>query len=453
MEKNQAFVKCPNCGNEFSADSAIENDVREKLQKEFQLKTSQREVEIQKRLEEIEKERQTVEKWKTEQGDIIKKQLEKEKITLKESLRKEAEDEFSNQLKTLQTENEEKNAKLKSLQQKEFEFIQKEKELKERSEAMEMEMQKKLNEREEEIKLKAEIFATQKAEIQLKQKESEFKRKQEELDLEIARKVSDATERVREEEKMKLAEIQKQMEDQKSMIEEMRKKSEQGSMQLQGEVQELELESLLKSAFVFDKIEEVGKGIKGADCVQMVNTEFGQQCGKIIYESKRTKAFSNEWLTKLKEDMRNTKADLAVIVTEALPKELNRFGMIDGVWVCTFAEVKSLAMVLRDSLIRINAAMQSQENKGDKMHMLYDYLTGNEFHQRIQAIVEGFNTLQDDLSKERKTMLLTWEKRSKQLDKVMMNTIAMYGSVKGIAGGAVQEIKGLEPPQDENLLL
>ena len=453
MEKNQAFVKCPNCGKEFSAESAIENDVREKLQKEFQLKTAMQEVEMQKRLGEIEKEKQTVEKWKTEQGDIIKKQLEKERLALKDSLRKEAADEFGNQLKTLQTENEEKNIKLKALLQKEFEFVQKERQLQERSEMMEIEMQKKLNEREHEIKLKAEAFASQKAEVQLKQKEAEFSRRQQELDLEILRKVTDATERVREEEKMKLAEIQKQMENQKSLIEEMRKKSEQGSMQLQGEVQELELESLLKSAFVFDKIEEVGKGIKGADCVQTVNTEFGQQCGKIIYESKRTKSFSNEWLTKLKEDMRNTKADLAVIVTEALPRELHRFGMIDGIWVCTFAEVKSLAMVLRDSLIRINAAMQSQENKGDKIHMLYDYLTGNEFHQRVQAIVEGFNTLQDDLNKERKTMLLTWEKRSKQLDKVMMNTIAMYGSVKGIAGGAVQEIKGLEPPQEDNLLL
>ncbi len=453
MEKNTAFVKCPNCSNEFSAESAIENDVREKLQKEFRAKLTQHETEIQKRLSEIEKEKQTVEKWKAEQSDMIKKKLEDERIKLKDALRKEAADEYGTQLKTLQNENEEKNSKLKILQQKEFEFSQKEKELKERSETMEMEMQKKLNEREEEIKLKAEAFATQKAEVQLKQKESEFKRKQEQLDIEIARKVSDATERVREEEKMKLAEIQKQMEDQKSMIEEMRKKSEQGSMQLQGEVQELELESLLKSAFVFDKIEEVGKGIKGADCVQLVNTELGQLCGKIIYESKRTKAFSNEWLSKLKEDMRNTKADIAVIVTEALPKELNRFGMLDGVWVCTFAEVKSLAMVLRDSLIRINTAMQSQENKGDKMHMLYDYLTGNEFHQRMQAIVESFNTLQDDLNKERKSMMLTWEKRSKQLDKVMMNTIAMYGSVKGIAGGAVKEIKGLEAPHEEGLLL
>ena len=453
MENYNTLVKCPNCGNNFSAESAIENDLRERINKEFQKKNALREQEVKKRLDEIEKEKLTVERWKNDQGEILKKKLAEGKIEIEETAKRKAAEEFDNHIKHLQKENEEKSLKLKSLQQKELEFMQREKLLSERAEEMEMVMQKKLNEREEEIRKNAERIAEQRADLQLKQKESDFKRKTEELDLEIARKAQDAGEKVRQEEQFKIAEMQKQLDDQKKLVEEMRKKSEQGSMQLQGEVQELELETVLKNSFPADHIDEVGKGIKGADCVQWVINSFGQRCGGIIYESKRTKGFSTEWIAKLKSDMRIVNAEIAVIVTEALPKELNRFGQIDGVLVCTFAEVKSIAMLLRDSLIRIHQAVVSQDHKGDKVQMLYEYLTGNEFTQRMQGIVDAFNIMQDDLIKERKTFTLAWEKRQKQLDKVMQNTISMYGSVKGIAGGAIQEVKGLDMDDSDVLLL
>jgi hypothetical protein len=213
---------------------------------------------------------------------------------------------------------------------------------------------------------------------------------------------------------------------------------------LQGEVQELALEELLRGSFPFDRIEEVSKGVKGADCMQIVVNAQAVECGKIIYESKRTKAFTNEWIEKLKNDMRNQQADLAVIVSETLPRDMSSFGFKDGVWICRFNEVKALAHLLRDSLLRISQAMVSQENKGDKMHMLYDYLTGNEFRQHIEAVVEGFVSMKETIGREKLQMEKLWKEREKQLEKVLLNTTQFYGSIKGIAGNAVGDLKLLE---------
>jgi hypothetical protein len=178
--------------------------------------------------------------------------------------------------------------------------------------------------------------------------------------------------------------------------------------------------------------------------VQLVRNSLGQTCGKIIYESKRTKAFTNEWIEKLKTDMRAQQADVAVIVTEALPRDMDAFGMKDGVWICRFSEVKPIAFLLRDSLLRMHTATVSQENKGEKMQLLYNYLTGTEFRQNIEAVVEGFVSLRDGITREKIQMEKIWKEREKQLDKVLLNTTHFYGSIKGIAGSAVGDIKLLE---------
>ena len=207
---------------------------------------------------------------------------------------------------------------------------------------------------------------------------------------------------------------------------------------------ELALEELLKATFPFDTIEEVAKGIKGADCVQHVKNTVGDVCGKIIYESKRTKAFTNEWIEKLKKDMRAQQADIAVIVTETLPKDMEHFGFKDGVWICRFSDVKAVSFLLRDGLLKINSAIVSQENKGDKVQMLYNYLTSNEFRQHIEAVGEGFLALREGIIKEKIQMEKIWKEREKQLDKVLLNTSQFYGSIKGIAGSAVGDLKMLE---------
>ena len=242
--------------------------------------------------------------------------------------------------------------------------------------------------------------------------------------------------RKQEEEKnqMKFREYEKQLEDQKKLVEEMRRKAEQRSMQLQGEVQELALEELLRSTFVYDMISEVGKGVRGADCIQTVRNNLGQDCGKIIYESKRTKDFSNEWIDKLKADMRSQGADLAVIVTQAMPKDMETFGDRDGVWVCSFAEVKAVAQLLRDSVIRVYNVAKSQENKGDKMTLLYSYLTGTEFTEQWKAIREGFMSMKISIQKERDAMERIWKAREKQLEKILLSSAHIRGSIDGIAG-------------------
>ncbi len=390
---NKSTIKCPNCQHEFEATDAFRDEVQRELNtkaKEWQAKKE----------EEYRKKEETFQQQMAEA-------LINQKASLEETLKKNISSDFENKLKVLAETNAVNEEKLKEARQKELEFLKKEQELKTKEAELEIQLQKKLNEERNSL--------------------LETIKKQEQ-----------------EKNSLKFKEFEKQIEDQKKLIDEMKRKAEQGSMQRQGEVQELALEETLKSAFPFDLIEEVGKGIKGADCIQNVRDNTGIFCGKIIYESKRTKAFTNEWIDKLKTDMRAQNANIAVIVTETMPKDMEHFSMKDGVWICNYAEIKSLAFVLRDSLIKIHGALVSQENKGDKMQMLYNYLTGNEFKQQIEAIVEGFTSLKDGISKERIQMEKIWKEREKQLEKVLLNTTHFYGSIKGIAGNAIGDIKTLE---------
>jgi hypothetical protein len=232
----------------------------------------------------------------------------------------------------------------------------------------------------------------------------------------------------------------------------MQRKAGQGSMQLQGEVQEVLLETILHHTFPHDKIVPVGKGVRGADCIQIVCNPFGNECGKIIYESKRTANFSADWIDKLKADMRNQGADIAVIVTQTLPKDMERFGEKEGVYICTFTEVKSLASVLRTSILKVFALTKSQENRGDKMHMLYDYLTGHEFSEQWQAIREGFLSMNMSIQKERDIMERLWSARKKQLEKVLLNANRMKGTIEGIAGSDAINLNFLDDETPTNLL-
>ena len=233
---------------------------------------------------------------------------------------------------------------------------------------------------------------------------------------------------------MKVKDLEEKLESQKKLAEEMRRKAEQGSMQSQGESQELLLEELLRTTFPFDVISEVGKGVRGADCIQTVRNNLGQECGKIIFESKRTKDFANDWIEKIKADMRSQGAEVAVIVTQALPKDFDRFGEKEGVWICSFAEVKPVVQMLRNGIIKLSTALKSQDNKGDKMHLLYDYLTSREFAEQWQAIREGFMSMRNSIQKERDAMERLWKAREKQLDKVVLSAAHVRGSIEGISG-------------------
>jgi hypothetical protein len=245
---------------------------------------------------------------------------------------------------------------------------------------------------------------------------------------------------------LRLKEKDKQLEDQKRLIEEMKRKADQGSMQLQGEVQELAIEEWLASQFPFDTIGEIKKGAFGADCVQVVHTREAQNCGTICYESKNTKAWSGEWVQKLKTDMLKAGADIGVLVTSVYPKDMDRMGFVDGVWVCSLDEFKGSVSLMRQSLINTHKAVQKEDNKADKMSLLYNYLTGNEFAMQLSAIVNGFSVMQDELEREKRSLMASWKRRQKLIDGVLVNTTEMYGSLQGIAGNAIGHIKALELP-------
>lgn len=415
---NNSTIKCPNCKTEFPIGNAlaeeIENEIKTKYRtylNEAQKKMDADVSEVRKKMDaeklQLAKQEEQLKLQAENQERILADKLRLARIQLEEEALKKASKEIEMQVESLNRELSEKSLKLKESQQKELELMQKEKKIKEREETLQLELEKKMLEREKEIEERTKKMEGERSDLKIK-------------------------------------ELEKKLADQVEMAEVMRRKMEQGSMQLQGEVMELALEDLLKSSFPFDIIEEVAKGVKGADCIQHVKNNVAQVCGKIIYESKRTKAFTNEWIEKLKKDMRAQQADLAVIVTEVLPKDMETFGYKDGVWICRFADVKPLSYLLRDSLIKIYGAMVTQENKGDKMQLLYNYLTGIEFRQNIEAVMEGFLSLKDGITREKMQMEKIWKEREKQLDKVLLNTTQFYGSIKGIAGNAVGDLKMLE---------
>jgi hypothetical protein len=405
------MITCPSCGNEFEPTNAIREQIQSELRvqmKDWQLKKE----------EEYKQKESTFQKQLSVKDDELNKRIAEEKkklqADLEQSIRKSLSADYENQMKILQQSVADNEEKLKEARRKELEFMQKEQRLKRMEEELELNIQKKLVEERERLTVEIRKIEDQKKE----QLENDYK--------------------------LKLAEKEKQLEDQKKLAEEMRRKAEQGSMQLQGEVQELLLENILHNTFPHDKIIPVGKGVRGADCIQTVCNPFGNDCGKIIYESKRTTSFSVEWIDKLKADMRSQGADIAVIVTQTLPKDMERFGEKEGVYICTFTEVRSLASVLRTSILKVFALTKSQENKGDKMHMLYDYLTGNEFSEQWKAIREGFLSMKLSIQKERDAMEKLWKAREKQLEKVLLNAAHIKGSVEGIAGADAVNLSMLE---------
>jgi hypothetical protein len=296
------------------------------------------------------------------------------------------------------------------------------------------------------------LAEAQKAQAEIVKKERELADAKRELDLTIEKRVTGELEPLRalakteaaEEFKLKVLEREQTISSMQRQIEELKKRAEQGSQQLQGEVQELELETLLKLRFPFDHIEAVAKGEHGGDIVHCVNTPVGLKCGAILWEAKRTKNWSDAWLVKLREDQRNAKAELAILISHALPKGVEAFDLVDGVWVAHPRMIVPLALTLRQTLLEVAAARQSAEGQQTKATMVYQYLTGPRFRQRVQAIVEAFGSMQEDLDKEKRAIQKQWAKREEQIGRVMQSTVGMFGDLQGIAGKSLQEIEGLD---------
>jgi hypothetical protein len=415
---NQTQISCPNCGTKIDVNKVLATELEKEMQLTFQSEVNEHRAKYKYALNQLQQkehllqtqEEQFNEKLQEELQQHLKAQASTLRITIKEELQYEQ----SEQLSLMQEELEEKSNQLRELN---------------RSKAEIERLKRENSEIEERAKLEAQQALSQQLETERKQ---------------IQKNVHKQSE-------LKLKEKEKQLDDLRQKLEEARRKAEQGSQQTQGEVQELAIEEWLSNHFSFDTIEEIKKGVRGADCIQTVHTREIQNCGTIYYESKRTKEFQKVWIEKFKEDMREKGADIGVLVTEVLPKEMERMGLHNGIWICTYDEFKALCFILRENLIKIAQTIQSQENKSDKMSILYSYLTSNEFSMQIEAIVEGFTQMQSDLDAEKRALGRIWKQREKQIQKVLDNTVGMYGSVRGIAGNSISTIQMLELPHKGTL--
>lgn len=301
---------------------------------------------------------------------------------------------------------------------------------------------------------KRESHLLKQREIELLDTQRRLKEKDEEMELLVQKRLMEERngieQRIRQMEsdrfELERKDLEKKLSDQMQLVEEMKRKASVGSQQFSGEIQELAIEQWLRQTFPADTIEEIKKGANGADCLQIVNEPHRVNCGRIYYESKRTKEYQPRWIDKFRDDMRAKNADIGVLVTETMPKDMPRFGKVNGVWVCTYSDFKALCVIIRDLVVRVSDATATQEHRGDKMAMLYDFLTGAEFRMQVEAIVEGFTTMREDLDNERRAMERLWKQREKQLEKVLLSTSQMYGSIRGIAGSAIQSVGALELP-------
>lgn len=414
--KNETQISCPNCGEQIDVNDILKHQIEDSIRQEYQTKEIAAKKDMEVKKEKLAQDKADFEVQKRKEAEKFQDLLDsklKEELKAKEAkLKSKLQEENSERFDLLNKELDEQSEKLKELNKSKAEIAR---------------LKREKDEVESKAKADAEVVLTQRLK---------------EETLKITKTEADKNE-------LKISERDLLITQLTDQLKQAQRKAEQGSMQSQGEVQELAIEEWLANNFPLDTIDEIKKGARGADCLQIVNTRESQNCGTIYYESKRTKDFQPSWIEKFKNDIREKNANIGVLVTEILPKDMERMGMKDGIWICTYDEFKGLSFVLRNSVIQIDNAVQTQENKGDKMVMLYDFLTSNEFHLQMEGIVEGFSQLKSDLDTEKRAMQRIWKQREKQIEKVLLNTNFMYGSIKGIAGNAIQTIKALELPGSE----
>lgn len=410
----ELMITCPKCKAEIKLTESLAAPFIESIRRDYEQRLTQKDVDIAKRETSLSEREEVVSKAQQTINDQVteKLRLERGKIATEEAKKAKL---------ALQTDIDQKTRELVDLQ----EII-----------------------RQRDIKL----AEAQKAQVDLLRKQRELDDAKRELELTVEKRIQAGLATIREqakkeaEESLKLKVLEKEqiILSMQKQIEDLKRKAEQGSQQLQGEVQELDLEAQLRSKFPRDTIQPVPKGEHGGDVLQIVCGPAGQPCGTILWETKRTKNWSDGWLTKLRDDQRSAKAEIAVIVSQTLPKGMETFGLIDYVWITDPRSVVPVAVALRHMLVEVASARQASEGQQTKTEMIYQYLTGPRFHQRVQAIVEAFSSMQEDLDKEKKAITKQWAKREEQIDRVMQATVGMYGDLQGIAGKTLQEIEGLE---------
>jgi len=413
---SEPTIHCPNCATEIKLTESLAAPLIQATRQEYESKLVQKEADVSKREAALKAQQRSLEDAQKTVDEQVANKLKAERTLIAAEEGKKARLAVANDLE----------AKSKEL----------------------VELQETLQQRNNKLE------EAQKAQVDLIRKQRELDDAMRELDLTVEKRLQESIALVRQKAKqeaedglrLKVSEKEEQIASMQRQIEELKRRADQGSQQLQGEVLELELETTLRLKFPLDSIEPVAKGEFGGDVLQRVMGPLGQWCGSILWESKRTKNWSDGWLAKLRGDQRTAKAEIAVLVSSTLPKEIETFGQIDGVWITEPRLALPLVIALRQSLIEIASTRQIQEGQETKMELVYQYLTGPRFKHRIEAIVEKFSDMQADLDRERKAMTRLWAKREMQIQGVIESTVGMYGDLQGIAGRALPAIEGLELP-------
>lgn len=400
-------IRCPKCSFDFEPSEAVSAQLRAELQAEFDAEALVKEQELSKRDSELKKREVAVEQLKATVEDEVQLKLSEQREKLLKEARTKAEEGLSVQFKDIEQQLAETKQKLDDSQKAELELRKSRRELEDQKRELEVTVNRRLDEEREKIRETA---------------------KKEEAD----------------QRQLKEAEKDKLIDDMKRQIDDLKRKSEQGSQQVQGEVLEVEIEDLLKAAFPYDTIEAVPKGVHGGDVLQIVHDGTAIECGRILWESKRTKNWSDGWLPKLRDDQRTAKAQFAVLASTELPKGCSTFTHVEGIWVTNRACLLGVAMALRAGLIEVSQAKRSIDGRQGKMELIYNYLAGPEFRHRVEGVVEGFVALKSDLEAEKKAMQRIWAKREKQLDRAIASAAGMHGDLSGMIGASLPAIESLE---------
>ena len=404
---NTNQIQCPHCNKSIDVSSILIHQAEERVRQETNRMLEAERNSINHMKEELLRQQLEAQNTLQNEAEIIRQKVDagirEEQQKLEESLRQSVQAEEEERRKRMQQELDEKSRKIKELH------------------GIQADLERMRREKEE---LQGEVEA--KAMAQLNQ------RLQQERD------------KLRADAELKYRELEKKYEDQMKLTDEMKRKQDQGPIQRQGEVQEQAIEDWLRSNFPLDEIIEIKKGAKGADSLQVINTYNRPNCGRIYFESKRTQTFDSNWITKFKEDMKKQNADIGILVTQTLPKGVEKLQLIDGVWVSSFTDYQNLALVLRESTIRLSEVAAFAEHKGEKMEMLYQYLTSNAFRMQFETIIGSFSNLREGIEKEKIAMQKIWKQREKEIERVISSTIDMYATMKGIGGSDIQTIRSLE---------
>ncbi|MFC3071207.1 DUF2130 domain-containing protein [Phenylobacterium soli] len=412
---SEPTITCPNCKHEIKLTESLAAPLIAATRQEFQAQLVKKDEEVAARESALEKEREALAQQRAEVEELVGAKVEEARAKIAEQEARKARalietdlQEKDRSIADLQTVLQQREAKLAEAQQVQADLLKKQRALDDEKRELDLTIEKRVQEMLGSVRDKAKLEAEQALQLKVREKEET------------------------------IASMQRQIED-------LKRKAEQGSQQLQGEVQELELESLLRSKFPHDDIDAVPKGEFGGDLIQRVRGPGGQVCGSILWEIKRTKNWSDGWLTKVRGDQRAANADVSLIISHALPKDmLTNFDLVDGVWVAEPKCAVPVALALRESIIALAAARQASEGQQTKTEMIYAYLTGSRFRHRVEAIVERFTEMQADLQKERTTMTRLWAKREEQIRAVIESTAGMYGDLQGIAGKSLKEIAALD---------